>query len=770
MKLLYSAFIALLFFYSAHSQSADFDNYQPLQSKGPLPVEFGSTSMEKYNSKKEEISTTEDKLERQAKDKYYLESAFGVDGILKNGKVLFNDTIGGYVTAVMQKVMDASDMQKTVRVYCIKSSEINAFATGEGVIFVTMGLMAYVKSEAQLAFILCHEYMHYICRHSVKGYIETKKILQGKDKFKNMSMEKKFLANQAFSREQESEADLKGVDLYLKSGYRLEEIDSAFEILRFSYLPFGMAKLDKGFIETQRFRIPDNYFLTTLARINDDDYDKALKGKPVNKKKKRTVKKDSTDVDDDGVSDIESTHPSIKKRINAIHEHIGTSSGEKVNFIISEEAFYYIRKIARYELVRLNLLNHSYERALYNAYNLLKEEPNSRYLKKCVLKALYGIAKFGNTGNLSMIHIKKKYAQGEWQQVPFLVSKMKGEGVSAWAIGYVWKLKKEYTDDPELKLIFMDLMTSMVEAHVKKKDDLIMRYEDTVNVGTRNRSLKPYIRLAFVDEFVNDPEFKEAYDYAFRWYSNRRNLRKKDKWEIAREKEDAKQRKKHDEDKIEESTREDIAIHWNEKLVKANKHYLDSGKLIILNPQFSYWVLLKDHGEYQYKQSEQGKIEMQESLKNIMGEIFPDGELISTPQQDETDQLNQTGLLYDWAIEKIENGKLNMVSVDYDRVQSLAYSKGAGNMVLLGVLSVKEKKTAGQVIFDLIVGTGIFPYYPLVLYQLATPSYTSNVYYITFNFKQDKIIYANTKLVHAKANKSFFNSQFYSLLLKLKKS
>lgn len=752
------------------AQTYDFNNYQPIESKGTLPVDFTSNATAKYESKKPQINAASSKFEKKTIDQYYLESCFGLDATLKSGKVLFNDTIGSYVTAIMNKILENSDLEtKKIRVYCIKSSEVNAYATGEGVIFVTMGLMAYVKSEAQLAFILSHEYMHYICKHSVNGYIETKKILKGK-KYGDMSIEKRYLATRAFSRDQESEADLKGLELFLKSEYSLADIDSAFEMLQFSYLPFGLRKLDKSFIDNGFFKVPESYFLSKLAPKNSDNYENAMAGRKPAKKTKK-VKKDTTDTDDDGVGDLESTHPSITKRIKDIHKHIGSDSTSRKQFIISENAFYLVRKIARYELVRLNLLNHNYERAFYNAYNLLSDDPDSKYLKKCVAKALYGIAKFGNTGNLNMIHIKKKYAQDEWQQVPYLVSKLKGEGVSAWALTYTWKLKKEYPDDVELRLIFTDLMNSMVEAHVKKKNDFIMRYEDTLNVGSRNRKLKPYIRLAFVNLFVTEPEFKQTYEYAFTWYSGLRELRpqtKESKRAAAFAAAESKARKKQDDDKIEETTREDIAIHWNEKLIKGNKNYMDSGKVLFLCPRYSYWLVNGSNGTYKYLESEEGRMQIQYSLNEVLPAVFPSSEIINTPTEAEVERLNEIGLLYDWASEKVENGKLNMVAVDYDRVQALATKYEAGNMVLLNATCIKEKKKLSTIITHLFVGAVVFPILPVVIYRIFTPDYKSSIYAITINFKQDKIITTSSRDVAAKSNKVFFNSQFYALLYRLK--
>ena len=50
------------------SQPIDFDNYHPLQSSGTLPMEFGSSSTEKYQAKRTNTESGQTKFEKQATD------------------------------------------------------------------------------------------------------------------------------------------------------------------------------------------------------------------------------------------------------------------------------------------------------------------------------------------------------------------------------------------------------------------------------------------------------------------------------------------------------------------------------------------------------------------------------------------------------------------------------------------------------------------------------------------------------------------------------
>jgi hypothetical protein len=754
-----------------HSQTTDFNNYKPLQSSGTLPKEFENSSTEKYNNKKAEIAKAPTSMERQAKNQYYLESAFALDDILKSGRILFNDTISNYLSAVMAKILENRETKKDVRVYCIKSAVVNAYTTGNGIVFVTTGLLARVRTEAQLAFILSHEYMHYVYKHSIKGYIESKKIVKGSGDYKQLNPEKKFLARQAFSREQESEADLKGFALYAKSDYSFEDVDSSFEVLKYYYLPFGHEQFQRSFVETGSFKIPDSYWLTDLAPIDPQAYDDAVNGK--SKKVKDDEESDDNSDEEESDEDKASTHPSIEKRLDDLHDAISEQDKKgRKHFIVSEDAFYFIRKVARFELVRLNLLSHSYEGALYNSYNLLQEEPNSMYLKKCIAKALYGIAMYANTGNMAVIHVKKKYTQGEWQQVPNLVGKLKGEGVSVWAINYTWNLKKQYPEDVELKLIFNDLMKSVMKTYVKKKKDFVMKYGDTVAVATKYKKLKPFIRMGFLNLFETDPDFKTAYEKGYAKYIKEKKAVADDDEEVKSVKTKAKKEAKStfDDDDDLEASKDDITIHWDDKLVKGNTKYIGDGKVMVLTPRFSSWTTTEyDEGRYNYIESEKGKEAMLNSLQHVLPRVMPGAEVINAPTSEEVERLNEISLLNDWVGEKTESGKLNMVAVDYERVQEVAAKHNADNLFLLSVSSIHQKQDRNTVSSLVIVSVILWPILPVTLYYLLRPVYYTNLYYISLNFKQDKIINATHSKIKSRATKSQLKSQLYAHLLNLKK-
>ncbi|MEM7220314.1 MAG: M48 family metalloprotease [Pseudomonadota bacterium] len=70
-----------------------------------------------------------------------------------------------YVTSIGQRLLAAADIKKSFRFVIVDSPVVNASATGDGYVFVNRGLLAYMKSEEELAGVIGHEIGHDIARH-----------------------------------------------------------------------------------------------------------------------------------------------------------------------------------------------------------------------------------------------------------------------------------------------------------------------------------------------------------------------------------------------------------------------------------------------------------------------------------------------------------------------------------------------------------------------------------------------------------------------------
>lgn len=89
--------------------------------------------------------------------------------ILQQYRVYNNQNLLKYVNFIGQKLAEKSsrpDLKYTFTV--LDSDEVNAFALPGGYIYITRGIMAYLRSEAELAAVLGHEVGHVAAHHAAR--------------------------------------------------------------------------------------------------------------------------------------------------------------------------------------------------------------------------------------------------------------------------------------------------------------------------------------------------------------------------------------------------------------------------------------------------------------------------------------------------------------------------------------------------------------------------------------------------------------------------
>ncbi len=242
------AFLLVLFFWLGYELNAqiDFDNYHPAYGQGSIPTVF----IEKGESKAIEQYKDNEDIDLE----YLVLSNYLINEILLSGDVLFGDPMTLYINKVADKILiNDPKLRSELQFFTLKSNTVNAMATSGGIVFVTTGLLSYVKNESQLAFILCHEIQHYKLKHSFKQYKRTKKITN--DESKGLSTDEKIRRIYKFSRKNESEADSKGFALFRTTSYSLKEAINSFVMLQNSDLSFTGYNFSIADFETEKFKI-----------------------------------------------------------------------------------------------------------------------------------------------------------------------------------------------------------------------------------------------------------------------------------------------------------------------------------------------------------------------------------------------------------------------------------------------------------------------------------------------------------------------------------
>jgi beta-barrel assembly-enhancing protease len=127
-----------------------------------------------------------------------------------------------YVQSITCKL--AGEYCPYIRVYIIRSPHFNASMYPNGMMHVWSGLFLRVNSEAELAAVLSHEIAHFLRSHQITQWRKLRKNASAAifaDLILTMGLATLSVAQNAmsFSRTQETEADIYGLELMAKTGY-----------------------------------------------------------------------------------------------------------------------------------------------------------------------------------------------------------------------------------------------------------------------------------------------------------------------------------------------------------------------------------------------------------------------------------------------------------------------------------------------------------------------------------------------------------------------
>ena len=391
------------------------DNYAPIESQGNFPADLKTAA----NTPKSAKSY----------------NPFLVS-MLKQGKILYGTEMNQYLDNIKEKLLvNYPQLQQEIHIYILQTPLVNAYSMPDGTVLVTMGMLAQVTNEAELAFVLAHEIAHYSERHGKND--DTK----SKDK----DVVSRYMRHHQYSREQEFTADRVGLTTYFKdSPYSYDILDGIFDVLLYADLPFDEIPFQRSEVEADFYQFPDNYFLKTVANIPDRS----------------------------NMIDTLLTHPNIEKRRTIAKGLVHNLSNEsRKRFVQSEEQFTRLRNVARLACIEQFLVNHDYDKAIYNIHVMEQTFPDNAYLSRAKATAYYGAAKHKGSGQTSSYMKSYRDVEGEQQQVNYFLSKMNRNEYDVLALRKVWGALQADPKDEYLQNIAKDLINDIF---VKNK----MRFVD----------------------------------------------------------------------------------------------------------------------------------------------------------------------------------------------------------------------------------------------------------------------------------------------------
>ena len=359
-------------------------DYQPLQSRGPIPKNILSDAYQKADRE-----ATETGRNRRTQRAYSASVNYALDQLLRSPYVLFNTEANALCDALLDQLLaDNPRLRKRLTVYLVRSSAVNAFSTDRGDIFINIGLLDRLRDRDELAFVLAHELIHSRERHAMQNFDFR---VAGGDNFADAETSTEGLLREAqFSRELETEADLEGLDLYLRAGFdpgapaRVLELLDRAEIFpdRWTFDAEQLAELGLSANVA-----PD----TASSMVDNDVQFETGFDEP------EDVPVDSTDVAATDSLQVEKTagnesfgsHPATEERLAAIRARTGALDTTTVAGV--DSSFLVLRERMHFELLETFVLEGLYPAALYQALWLRERYPQNAWVEESLLYALYGM-------------------------------------------------------------------------------------------------------------------------------------------------------------------------------------------------------------------------------------------------------------------------------------------------------------------------------------------------------------------------------------------
>lgn len=739
-----------------------------LEAEGKIPKEFITPSSKKYKrelaalNKKSSKSTSRRK--KKDKKRFLLESSFAIDDILQSGLVLFNDPASKYVNEVLENlpIKDSKLKKKKPRAYILKSPAVNAFATDQGIIFVTLGLLANLENEAQLAFILSHELIHIKNKHAVNTFTRSRDIDRKgskKDNVDQIAIDRKLFKKSLYSRKLEEEADEEGLEIFARSDYDPQAVINTFKILHYSYLPYEEIPFDLSLFEDKNYRFSNVLKLEKVADLSPMKVDEEAEKR--------------------------SSHPSSIKRLEKLRSSVGsTPTANKKSFILSEQRFNNIQKTARYQLPFLALESENFPEAIYLSYLQLKKYPNDIELKKVIGKALYMSAKIKNhytdneLGTLESDYWKS--VEGESQRIYHLLNEIKYKELAILALKYNWSIRKGLENDQEYQALLSDLFlefndhyedlssfstenlpektkeekTEVEQVDEQPKNDISSPVETiptTINYSSKKEKIEKandsplYWKYAFVEEQKN-AAFKTAFEEGKEAYEK---IKKREEFY---------------------DTREGLK-ELRQRIKRETKKGKSFGikKLVVVNP-FYLSIDARKKDAIQLLRSEDKQIYFKDAINRIAKVAkLPTTLLdVGSLSRNELDKFNDIAHVNNYIGQQFEHYDMSLTpGYRQNDINAIAEKYGTEYFLWTGVISLREKN--GQAWLQ--AGASLLlPYLlPLTLPNAIKPKYDMLYYAILFDVKTGRRSVIKMEYFDKKDSKMILNAHIYDVFHQIKK-
>lgn len=743
--------VTLTVFFSGHSQT-DFDHYTPLKSRGPVPFDFAAPTSEKIQ--KAQTDYLKD-LTNKEKELFIEEVNYSIDELLKSGQVTFGDPVSVYLQGLGDLLTENDPKLKgKLRFYTYNTNEANAFSTDQGMVFVTTGLIAQLTNEAQLAFVLAHEIIHYREKHVVDLFDYST------DNSKKFSYSEKVRLFSKYSRDNEFEADSLAVALVYTAGFSPSEINVTFDVLLYSYLPFEELVFDKNYFNNEWMYVPEKAFEIQKKDISArSNYNDRL-----------------------------NSHPNVAKRKEELTKKIATFDNWGKTLNRDEKVFSEIRNICRFEFILNFIYDDATTDALYGIYIMEKQFPDSRFLRNCKSQVWLDLMRYEKRKGIFDYDVYDYYYDGEYDSYSYnyyegniatldrFLQKLPKEGKLAMGLRTIrdnylkdttdklaynmWEKAIKFTayndifEDVQFSRYTFDQAVAQIEKEKQASDSLKTvedntsyswnKYETIKNqklgIDVQNGIDSTKFYLYGVSDLVNDSVFNRKIAY----YT-----------EQMKEENDR-------EDGLYELTDDELADIYTEEA--DTKLHLGMDSILLINPLV---YEIKGYQSLDYKKSD----ELEKTFIKAVTDVAAD-QNVNVKQLDRSDQhslssedYNNLAQLMRSVAKRTDESKINSFMLDEEKLDSLRKEYGTSHVVLFELEhDYNPQIYAGPAILWTIVFPVGLVYFPAKLLS----GHTSELRCYVLDLNKGELVLKESFIGNDPASEKFLELRLNALFHQLK--
>lgn len=718
--------LILLFSLAIQANAQDIEHFTKLKSAGPIPDFFVKFLDEKISADDEKLKKDNSISNKNAAD-FSAITNYKLQQLVQSGKVLYGDPLTEYANGVLDKLKAVSEEDLDfVQLYTLKSNEVNAFATHQGVIFITVGLIGQLENEAQLAFILAHELTHVIEKHNKLSYQYSQDLIK-KSRYGDQAISSYY----KYSKDNEEDADKAGFKLALNAGYKAESLNKTFTVLLYSYLPIDEQVVDFSFIENEQFKVGDNFKIKEkyIHEISAEE-----------------------DIDDEFL-----THPNIKTRRENVSNILRANKKDddsKVYIYGTAESFIALRTLARFEMMNIFIRRADYARGLYHSLIMRKAHPENQFLLNSQSMIWYGLSAFENRSDDIPYTLSYRKQEGEIQHLYYFLNKLNKSELSTLAAQQIWQNSLAYPDNQFLQSLRTEVLRDFVSFDGNKLGSFGTQPPELIDSTEKVDQEEPDKTLSKYEKIAQKRKSEKSEDdfyYSLLDVINNKNF--------ILAVDEAKDKLTKKEARIEE---------LEDQYKNPQKSTMDVPSLIMTTPNFHAQDSRKS-AKSNVNKNDLNETKLVNLVKDNAEKLDITLNFVDNFRDPSftTENYNEFSQLYDYLGERSQFEGMDFIPYNAQYMSSITDKYTSKYVGLINIYTEVEKRpfNAGYALLSAVV----FYAFPLYLKWQLTADKTTDYGFFILNLETHNPAFSSTKRFNADINIHMQNAHIYNSLNQIRK-